>query len=93
MTDRYTGHRLSDLLAIGRDTVEIVCHPCGGRVRSFAVRDLIDRFGNAVLPSVLALVTPTCPRRGRSEGLSCGAIYRYPLTAEEEVQIKAWRTG
>lgn len=91
--DRYDGHRLSDLLALGRDTVEIVCPACGGKPKAFPIRDLIGRFGNPVLPAVIALVTPTCPRRGKPESLACDARYRQPLTVEEEARIKAWRVG
>ena len=91
--DKFTGHRLSDLLALGRDTVEIVCPACGGKPKTAAIRDLIGRFGNPVLPAVPALLTPTCPRRGRPEGLSCWAVFTHPLTVEEEARIKAWRVG
>ena len=69
--------------------MEIVCPACGVKPQSVPIRELIAMYGNVVLPAVLSLVTPNCPRRGRPDQIGCGAIYANPLTVEEEVAIKA----
>jgi hypothetical protein len=90
-TYRYTGHRLSDLLALQRDEVTIVCAPCGFSA-TVPIRELIAAHGNVVLPHLLSLVTPSCPRRGKADSISCGAVYETPLMMEEELQLKAGRS-
>lgn len=84
----YTGHRLSDLLALGRDEVTIVCHACSKR-GTVAVRELIAAHGNVVLPHLSSLVMPSCPRRGKPDSIACGAVYETPLSIEDEAFLKA----
>ena len=73
--------------------MEIVCPACGFGPKSIPIRELIAIYGNVVLPAVLSLVTPSCPRRGKPESLGCSAAFATPLTPAEEVAIKAGRMG